>query len=161
MNVAATTNLRLEGTEFQSLVSSIQYRLLWLHGVSHDDDHLAECLRLAMLAFLATTSETPGKTSVRYSYLANQFCAHCLGVDAATPGLRALMFWALMVSAVAAGSVDERWLCERWRVFVPESLEWPAARHILQGFIWIDAIHDEDGRSMFEVLDRRRGYELP
>ena len=151
MNAATGSNRRLRDTEFQNFTCSIQYRLLQLQGTL--DDILGECFRLAMLAFLTTTFQIPGK-KVRYPYLASRFRECCRTVEAATPQLQDLMLWLLMVGAISVYSVDEPWLRERWQAEVL-GLVWPEARRLLQEIMWIDAIHDKPGRYAFEVMSHR------
>jgi hypothetical protein len=58
MNAATGCSQRLQDTEFQNFICSIQYWQQQLQSTL--DDILGECLRLAMLAFLTTAFRSPG-----------------------------------------------------------------------------------------------------
>ncbi|RFU28801.1 hypothetical protein B7463_g7534, partial [Scytalidium lignicola] len=58
LNIGTASHRHLSVPEIQDRICSVQYRLLELQGKL--DSILAECLRLTMLAFLATTFQVPG-----------------------------------------------------------------------------------------------------
>ncbi|KAH8805091.1 hypothetical protein F5884DRAFT_859702 [Xylogone sp. PMI_703] len=148
---AGVTNHRYPSpTEIQNRICSIQYRLLRLQG--NLESILTECLRLAMLAFLATTFQVPG-TEVNYPFLERSFRDCCRGIEASTPHLQDLMLWFLMIGALSVFRVTEPWLCKRWDAEVPSQMTWEDARERLRNIMWIDAIHDQPGYHVFKTLN--------
>ncbi|KAI1842911.1 hypothetical protein JX266_010929 [Neoarthrinium moseri] len=148
MNEASMTKHKRREAEFQSVICSIQYRLIQLQGAM--ENILDECLRLAMLAFLSTTFQVSGK-SFQYPYLAKRFCECCLAIEAARQPARDLMLWLLTVGAIALYGTNELWLQQRWIDDVPE-IDWGEARRRLKNVIWLDAFHDKPGQRVFETM---------
>ncbi|KAK0721121.1 hypothetical protein B0H67DRAFT_484487 [Lasiosphaeris hirsuta] len=147
LNTKTASCRRLDVAVFQARVCSIQYRLLWLQGTL--DDCLAECLRLAMLAFLATTFHVPLAVA-QYPYLANHYRESCAAMGARN--LENLPLWFLMVGALSVFGVEDAWLQERWRAEVPPQLAWDEARLQLRDIMWIDTIHNQPGERVFQIL---------
>jgi len=154
LNTGTASHRRLSTTELQNRICSVPYRLLRMQG--NLDNILAECLRLAMLAFLATTclSPVPG-TEVRYPYLARCFRECCDPLETSTPHLRDLMLWLLTVGAISLFGATEPWLRERWQAEVPSRMTWDEARQRLKDIMWINAIHDQPGQQAFKILNLR------
>ncbi|KAH6646693.1 hypothetical protein BKA67DRAFT_663094 [Truncatella angustata] len=158
INRASTAEDRRPAAEFQNVLCSVQYRLVQLRGSLGDIP--AECLRLAMLAFLTTTFRVPGQSS-RYPHLAGRFRECCLALEVATPQLRDLTLWFLIVGAMAlydGGEEEEEeeqeWLRRRWSGCVPDDMTWSRARVRLKNIMWIDAIHDWSGERAFMALSQ-------
>ncbi len=155
INRTIDSRRRMQGTEYQNAICSIQHRLLALQGAL--DAKLDECLRLAALAFLSTmfALRPPGngKRAASFPYLENRFFECCRALEStATPQARQLMLWLLAIGAISICGAEEQWLCERWRADV-SGLAWPEARRRLQEILWIDAIYDELGKSVFEKME--------
>lgn len=118
------------------------------------EDNLAECLRLAMLALIASTVQVSG-TEIRYPYLAKCFRERCDAMGTSTSSTKDLMLWFLMLGALSVFGTEEGWLLERWRLEVSSQTTWGDARRRLKEIMWIDAIHDQPGKHAFEKLNRR------
>lgn len=157
INSSPSTKQRRPEYEFHTVLCSFHYRLLGLRGTL--DDVLSECLRLAMLAFLATTFQYPG-TRAHYPYLADRFRECCRAIEVGTKGeLREVMRWLLIVGAISVfevGADIDKWMRERWRTDVDSNIDWEEARTQLKGIMWIDALHDGIGKKAFETLDVNR-----
>ena len=146
---AATPAHPMPSTVFQGIVCSIQYRLIALQETL--PDFLAECLRLGMLAFLTTTFQMPGNV-VRYPYLARRF-RDCYHAVEKTPELADVVRWLLMIGAISVCGPEESWLRVGWAVDVAEEKEsWDRTRERLRNVMWIDGLHDEAGKAVFEAL---------
>jgi hypothetical protein len=154
INGAIITKQRRRETEFQVVLGSVQYRLMQLQGTL--DNLLSECLRLALLAFLTTTFQMPGRM-IRYPDLANRFrdCCRAVEVGDTKPQMHDLMLWLLMVGAISVFETDdERWMHKRWCADAPD-MSWPDARERLRKIMWMDAIHETVGEHAFEALNVR------
>jgi hypothetical protein len=146
----------MRDSDFKLVISRIQYRLLSLSNTL--DDSLSECLRLAMLAFLACAFEIPEKSGRRYPYLSQTFRTSCLAIldDARISEMWPnLVIWLLMVGAMSLYGVDEDWLCNKWRAVVPATATWNDTRARLKGLLWIDVLHDKLGEETFQALSCR------
>ncbi|KAF2260780.1 hypothetical protein CC78DRAFT_501132, partial [Lojkania enalia] len=101
---------KVSGKPFQIALTSIQSRLLQLQDAFDDD--VSECLRLGMLAYLATTMQIPGKRGP-YPYLEEHFRARFQNIEA-TRDLRDILVWLLMVGTLVLFDMGESWISERW-----------------------------------------------
>lgn len=131
---------------FHHSIHSIQSRLLELDG--HLPDHVAECVRLGMLALLTTTFRLPGP-KIRYTYLHKRLAEQLQAVRPETVSARKMVFWSLMMGMVAIFELDEVWLRGVWDRVRGEETEWNEVRQGLKSAIWIDFIHDEPGKGVF------------
>lgn len=164
VNTETANGRHMHGAAFQDRVCSIQYRLLGLQGVLDvDDDSVAECLRLAMLAFLATTIHAP-LTVARYPWLAQRYreaCAAAASLEAGHVHARDLQvgegnlqLWYLMVGALlSVFHIGDDWFRKRWRAEVPSEMTWEEARLQLGDVLWIEAIHDWPGERVFRIMN--------
>jgi hypothetical protein len=147
---------RMRDSDFKLVISRIQYRLLSLSNTL--DDILSECLRLAMLAFLASAFEIPDKSGRRYPHLSQKLHANCLAIfdDARISKMWPnLVVWLLMVGAMSLYGVDEEWLRDEWRAVVPAATTWNDTRARLKSLLWIDTLHDKLGKETFQALSCR------
>ena len=140
----------LSPTDYQSRICSAQYILLRLQGSL--DTVLAECLRLTMLAFLATTFQIPG-TKFHYPYLARCWRDCLCALEVARLDHREIFFWMMTMGAMSVFAEDSTWLRDRWQCVAPPHMAWDEARGQLKAFLWIDAIHDQHGLQSFDALD--------
>ncbi|KAK7416875.1 hypothetical protein QQX98_004933 [Neonectria punicea] len=150
INEHVGSNVLFSGKSFQICVSSVQTRLLGLQGCLNDV--LAEALRLGMLTFLSTTFQVPAH-KVPYKYLARQLRMSCHAIEPSTPELRDILFWLLMMGLISALDVDELWVRNKWDVTCDLNSSWVDARERLRTVMWINCIHDEEGRRLFEKLN--------
>lgn len=144
---------RLQDTEYQNYICSIQYRLLRLQDqlTSIPD----ESTRLAMLALLTTTFQVAGHRA-KYPHLERRFRQFCRATGAGVP--LEVTLWLLIVGAMAVFRVDgedAEWMAESWRARIPPEWDWDEAHKRLRGFPWIGVLHDDVGRVAFEALCRK------
>ena len=145
----------MRDSEFSNIICSIQYRLLQLQD--RLENVLDETIRLATLAILTTTTRVPGKD--RFPHLTRRLRECICAIEPATPQLQELVLWILTVGTFSVFEIDDSWLRERWRAHVPQ-LTWPEARRRLREILWIEAIHDEPGRRVFEAMTRDESLEV-
>jgi hypothetical protein len=151
INANVRRHTRWGSKSFQNIVSSIQSRLLQIP--STPEQPLSECLRVGMLAFLTTTFAMPGRR-ISYHFLANQFedLFHTLrDEDFSThPTVR---WWTLLVGAISVLDIEEAWVTEAWQASTTASgVSWEEARVLLSNIMWIECIHDNSGRTVFQQL---------
>ncbi|KAJ5373423.1 Protein of unknown function DUF3468 [Penicillium concentricum] len=167
INVHADSNMRLNASEFQPVLSSIQTRLLHLKNLLVDMP--GEWLCLGMLAFLATMFRVPGR-QVAYKHLADRLRRACrtLVPSASSPisqsmsapstnsGLRSILRWLAIVCGATVFGTSERWLQELWDSIAEPNLLWAETRTELKQVMWIGCIQDERGRRIFAALELSR-----
>lgn len=158
-HLARRTNKATSGqeSELHAGLWTAQYRLFQLAGGL--DDIVGECLRVAMLTFLATTFQVLG-SRIRYEHVTNRFRVLCCAIETSTQQLQELMFWMLMVGTMVLFDHDEPWLCEIWRFLVlplTRGQEWVDVQGRLQSFIWINVSNESIGKQTFEKMRRNLG----
>ncbi|KAJ0289425.1 hypothetical protein Brms1b_005774 [Colletotrichum noveboracense] len=145
---------KIDPIKFQQLMTSIQYRLLYLEL---DDDKMAESLRLAMLGFIATLYLHILGVRLRFLWLSNRLRETLQAVDlsrAQTSSSRLLLAWILVIGSTAVfDDNDDVWLLPKL-ASLRNSLgqTWPKAKENLAKVMWIDNIHDAKGVKVFEKL---------
>ncbi|KAJ5502158.1 hypothetical protein N7463_005032 [Penicillium fimorum] len=167
INVHADSNMRLNTSEFQPVLSSIQTRLLHLKDLLVDMP--GEWLCLGMLAFLATMFRVPGR-QVAYEHLADRLRRACralvpsesssISQSMSAPmsknsGLQSVLRWLAIVCGMTVFGTSERWLRELWAGIAEPNLLWAGTRTELKRVMWIGCIHDERGRRIFAALKLR------
>ncbi|OQE36012.1 hypothetical protein PENCOP_c012G03935 [Penicillium coprophilum] len=166
INVHTDSNMRLNASEFQPVLSSIQTRLLHLKDLLVGMP--GEWLCLGMLAFLATMFRVPGR-QVAYEHLADCLRRACssLVASASIPqsmsapmstnsGLRPVLRWLVIVCGATVFGTGERWIRELWDGIAEPDWFWPETRTELKRVMWIGCIHNEKGRRIFAALNLRR-----
>jgi hypothetical protein len=126
----------------------IQHRVL---ALPRNDG--AEICRLATLAFtLGVTYPLPRRRPLR---LAATLLAQALQDPLQTKDqMPSLIFWAIMLGGLAAGSGDDT-LAIFYRCRLKEAIDelglrtWPAAKLVLQRFIWLGRACDEGGHALW------------
>lgn len=149
LNLLKANKQKISQNAFQNKLCLLQSRLLGLQGKMQSI--LAECLRLAMLAYLTTTFQIPWN-AVRYPFLAKNFrtCYSALGSpESQSQGIR---LWFLTIGAISLYGLHDPWLRERWQADIPRPRQWREAEQILRQFPWVDAIHGRLAESAFNVL---------
>ncbi len=144
---------RLQDTQYQNYICSIQYRLLRLQDQLISI--LDESTRLAMLALLTTTFQVAGQRA-KYPHLERRFREFCRATGAGTPP--EVTLWLLVVGTMSVFRIDgedTEWMAESWRARIPAGWDWDDAHKRLRGFPWIGVLHDEAGRVAFEALCRK------
>ncbi|KAH8667036.1 hypothetical protein BX600DRAFT_436407 [Xylariales sp. PMI_506] len=149
LNALKENDQKLPQARFQQQVCRLQYRLLHLQGKL--ESILDECLRLAMLAYLTTTFQIPFN-EVRYPHLAKQLRTCYSAIEVADNRLQHLALWLLTIGAISLYGLQDPWLRERWRIDIPQRLNWDEAKETLHTYPWIDSIHGSLAESAFHVL---------
>lgn len=151
INSHFSTRQRIPLASFQTLLSSIQSRLISLHGCLVDPH--AELMRLALLAYLTTTFKVPGR-KIPYTWIGAQIKSAYRAVGASVVGGDDVFkLWILMVVAIAVTDVDEAWLVGAWRERsggVEE--QWVDVKAELMRVMWVDCMHDKHGVVALERL---------
>jgi Fungal specific transcription factor domain len=160
-NIAFLTGSKIDGEIFQEILISVQYRLMTLKFSDDDDDDndkegkLNEALRLALLTFSNTVFLQLRGMKVRFSILSLQL-KDALRSQVAWADLRRLKtvsLWILFIAAIAAvNDEDDVWLMPLINELLSETgsfISWHMVRSILKDFIWIDQLHDEDGKAVY------------
>ncbi|KAH8892276.1 hypothetical protein GQ53DRAFT_686240 [Thozetella sp. PMI_491] len=152
VNLAFQTGHRIGVRMFQEIVISVHYRLLHL---AYDPNDQLEAVRLAMLA-LATSiflkiHDIPGN----YRHLAQQVRRSLQSVElSGTAPWTKLVLWIFFVArlSVLPGAEDESWLHERvLQLTHALSLHsWLEVREVLKSHLWLDIVHDKEGKKFFE-----------
>jgi hypothetical protein len=150
----ARSKHRLSAIEYDVIIFSIQFRLLALRGTV--GNIVEECLVTGMLGYLTTlfAVPTPGRLSRLYQYphLSRSYGDACRGITAMkSPKLQRLIVWLLMVGCLSAFDVEEPWVRECWQSNVPLKL-WADLQSSLQGIMWIESVHSEQGRLVLESM---------
>ncbi|KAJ0375760.1 hypothetical protein COL26b_006082 [Colletotrichum chrysophilum] len=145
---------KIDPIKFQQLMTSIQYRLLYLEL---DNNTVAEALRLAMLGFIATLYLHILGARLRFVWLSNRLRETLQAVDlsrAETPSSRLLLAWILVIGSTAVfDDNDDVWLLPKLASLRnPLGTTWPKAKENLAKVLWIDNIHDAKGVNVFEKL---------
>lgn len=157
LNNATSGQGLMLASHFHAVAMSIQYRLFNLHNKLNDIT--SEWVRVTLLASLTTTFQVMG-SRIKYEHLAQRLRELCRAVEVSTEELRHVMFWALMVGAIALFDSEEQWLREKWRLDVLPltlGLHWDDGRQLLEKCVWINACNDVAGSTFFNEMMRDLG----
>ncbi|KAK7225372.1 hypothetical protein V2G26_013375 [Clonostachys chloroleuca] len=114
---------------------------------------LDECVRMVLLAMLASVFQVHNDLKVQYDFAAIRLQGLCLQVDLSNPDVRELMVWVLMMGALSVFNCDDAWLRDKWRAVLEDvSPSWSEVRRRLESYIWINQCHDGSGWFKFERL---------
>lgn len=149
-NVALQTDQKIHPEVYQEILISIEYRLVHLETCN---DLSLEILHLAILAFSTTVYLQGEGVRVRYHNLSRQLHNSILHLGASnqTPDL---WLWILFVAAISAvPHEDDQWLMPLLRAALQRigTTTWEPVRDILKSIMWIDALHDKDGKRVFDT----------
>ena len=164
INANVRRHKRWESNSFQIIINSIQSRLLQLSSTPKQP--LRECLRLGMLAFLTTTFVVPGRR-IPYTFLAErlQSAIQALAEGEELSGHSTIRLWALMMGAISFLDIESDWICAAWRAWLPTvAMSWKQFRMQLMSVMWIECMHDELGRTVFQRLSlssQSSGKDIP
>jgi hypothetical protein len=122
-------------------------------------NQLSECLRLGMMAFLATTFRLQGSYEQYYcKSLANKLRLSYATAKASIPDLpKAIDIWLILVLLISTDDIDELYICASWEATAARGLPWNETRKHLKQVMWIDSVHDDLGRRAFGALMARTG----
>jgi hypothetical protein len=151
---------RLDGAVFQTAMSSIRYRSLFLLEDEGLMGTTGELLCLGMLAFLTTTFAVPGRR-LPYPYLATRVrnATWTQGI-AALRGSCHLGWWLLLICAMTVVDVEkesDRWFRDLWVGEANPEMKWFTLRQYMQDIAWFPNIHDRHGQQTFFDLGERSG----
>jgi hypothetical protein len=155
INVHFAKNTKFHGEAFQASISSIQSRLLLLKDLLKGVSAMDEIVCLAMLAFMTTTFQIPGR-KVPYWDLRRNLRKAIDKVWAARGGSE-VGVWVLVIGAISVldKCEDQAWLVEKWTEVAEDGVEWEVVKMRVQRVLWIDCIHDKLGKELFDrMIDR-------
>ncbi|KAB5566846.1 hypothetical protein GE09DRAFT_1284560 [Coniochaeta sp. 2T2.1] len=171
LNLAHQTKRKIPPSLFQEVLISVQYRLHHLSYPSHD---VQETLRLAMLAFSASLFlSAPHSPHTRpvldcSKGLAAGFAESLLLLhvferkthDGRDPCLELDLCLAFLGRVMVSGLDLAEQQQQRSRLLDGKIIStaralgltaWTEMRRVLKGFLWVDVIHDEPGRRLFDT----------
>ncbi|KAF1849031.1 uncharacterized protein K460DRAFT_330563 [Cucurbitaria berberidis CBS 394.84] len=149
INENVRKHARYNAACFQTILSSLQSRLMYLESPHHDS--IEELVRLSLLALLTTTFEVPGR-KIPYIWVAKKIEKAYIGaIDSINKNSKALQLWLLMVVAISVTRAEEDWFREAWRA-AGIAVNWAEAKKHLTNVIWIECIHDRAGKTVLQQL---------
>ncbi|GKT66260.1 hypothetical protein ColTof3_13599 [Colletotrichum tofieldiae] len=154
-NYLVQTGLKIDPSLFQDLMTSIQYRLLYLESNMQDD--LSEMFRLGMMSYITTLFLKVKGAKIPMTSLAGQLRSVCRNLEISeslTTAVRLIFAWTLVVGAVSVfEEYDDLWLVPKL-ASLHDSIgpTWPEAKASLEEVMWMDLIHSPNGVKVFEKL---------
>ncbi|KAH6900766.1 hypothetical protein B0T10DRAFT_36862 [Thelonectria olida] len=150
-NEATKTGVKMPPDFFSRVSSSVPFRLL---ALQFDPTSLPELLRLCMLAYMKSVLIQIDGLGPQIKHLADclkgALLAHQLPP---APEFAKFFLWAFLVSTLSIfENLDQDWL----RVAMVETAKslscrtWAETRVILKEFLWIDMIHNQRGKQIFD-----------
>lgn len=149
-NIACQTGQKINPEIFQEVLISVQYRLMLIDFVG---DELNELLRVGLLASSTTIFLQTQGIRIRFDKLSNTFKKLMCKFDCTNENMNGAGLWLLFTAAMLAVTHDDDvWLIPLLQKAVKAitSSSWKEVRARLKLFPWIDAIHDQDGRRVFD-----------
>jgi hypothetical protein len=144
---------RINGARLYEALGFVQSELLRLKGRLADS--LSDCIRLGLMAFLATTFRVPGQ----YEHpccasLAEPLLGACVANGKGLARLpKALRTWLLLVGAMTAGAVGNDRVRLAWRDLLSANRDsWDVMRQDAKKVMWVDVMHDALGKNAFDAL---------
>lgn len=151
--ISARQKLRPE--LFQEIMLSSQYRLLFLEN-SLENDLAQEAMRLGLLAYESTVFlQAPGLRleSVLFAQQLRDAVENFVVVSRETADLK---LWLLFIGAIITFDLRDPWLIEAIRDLTFYQ-DWDAIRKRLKKIMWIDAVHDDLGKYVYEAMQHAKG----
>jgi hypothetical protein len=147
----------IDGMFIRQCLGFVHSSLIELEGQLKNE--LSECLRLGMMAFLATTFRLQGSYKQYYcKSLANRLQLSYATTKASTPDLpEAMDIWLILVLLISTDDVHEPYISASWEATAAHRLSWNETSRHLKQVMWIDSVHDDLGRRIFETLMTRIG----
>jgi hypothetical protein len=142
----------VNGRYIRQCLGFVHSSLIELEGRLKNE--LSECLRLGMMAFLATTFRLQGSYEKYYSKsLANELQLSYATAKASTPDLpKTIDIWLILLLLISTDDIDELYMCASWEAAEARRLSWNETCRHLKQVMWIDSVHDDLGRRAFEAL---------
>ncbi|EKJ70487.1 hypothetical protein FPSE_09348 [Fusarium pseudograminearum CS3096] len=137
-------------TDFQSQISNIQTQLLHPNNDCPDTD---EALRLGMLAFLTTLSQSPVRRP-QLPELQRRLETSYMVMQDQNDNYRTFTIWVLMMGCFSTVGVSSPLVGDVWGVVASPGLSWETVRDMIlaEGLPWIELIHDGPGKNTFAYL---------
>lgn len=141
---------RLDALRFQSMLHSVQSRLIHLEQTLTAGPSLYMCL--GMLAFSTTAFSFPGKR-VAYPYLVSRLHQALQQPTPSQLGCDDLLFWLAIISRMMVAGPEKSCVGDLLRGVHHPALKWEEARIRLLSVMWIGPLQDELGKqSFFDVI---------
>jgi len=142
----------IDGVFLRDCLGYVHSSLIELKGrLKHK---LSECVRLEMIAFLATTFRFPDSYKQPYNkILANKLQLAYATAKVSIPDLqKKIDIWLILVCLISTCSVYDPCIWASRTATAIRGLSWNETRRYLKEVMWIDAFHDNLGRKAFEAL---------
>lgn len=158
INLAHQTGRNISTELFQEALISLQYRLQCL---TYNIQDLQETVRLSMLALSTSIFLEKDGIELRCTALAEELrtALQLVQYSANTDYLK-LTLWLLVIGRVSVldSPEDSCWLKAKLSTTSQALglLSWKEARLVLKTFIWMDAMHDEPGKIIFDDAIRSK-----
>jgi hypothetical protein len=152
-NLAFQTGRKLNPEVFQEILTSVVYRAMLLEVSPHP---LIRVLHLGILAFCSTVFLQGDKIKARFVYLAKQLLKVIVAVgDDEKDTFGVVKLWCLIVTGLSVSTnADEDWLIPQLRSQIQRegSSSWKEVRTLLKTCLWIDALHDKEGKRLYDQV---------
>ncbi|OHW98964.1 hypothetical protein CSPAE12_02353 [Colletotrichum incanum] len=154
-NYLVQTGHKIDPNMFQDLMTSIQYRLLYLEPTTQDN--VSEMFRLGMISYITTLFLKVQGTKIPMTSLAGQLRSVCRNLEVSeslTTTVRLIFAWTLVVGAISVfEEYDDLWLIPKLAA-LHDSIgpTWPEAKASLKEVMWMELIHSPDGVKVFGKL---------
>jgi hypothetical protein len=150
-NVAFQTDRKLKPELFQEMLTSVMYRATLLKVSSQS---VLRALHLSMLAFGVTVFLQAQGAKVRFEHLSMQLreVACAADDDDERNAMQDFNLWSLIVTGLSAVTEeDDEWLLPRLSTQIQNNgvASWEEVRSTLKKYLWIDAIHDKNGKALY------------
>lgn len=154
-NLAYQTTGKLSPDTYNETMISILYRLAHL---SLEKGTLQEAVRIALLAYTSTLFMIRPLMQKPYEHLFTLLNTSLLRVYQSASSTRLpppLLLWLIMVFHMInrelqhAGEWSHTWLQNA--IAATQLSTWPEIQHMLKSVMWVDFVHDEAGKEVFET----------
>ncbi len=151
INLAAATQCRISPEVNLNTMAAVIYRLLQR---SYEGSSVEEALRLGLLAFCSHVFLRWQNVGLPYNHLSTRH-RRCLAELSASPeACPRTLLWLLTIGAI---SMSTELNAEWWNSSLRHSIElcgvssWAEMRQTLKSFLWIDVLHDQLGKKLYEL----------
>lgn len=151
INSAAEHKRRLPKEILLTTMPPIMYRLL---NMTFESGSFNEAIRLVQLAFSSHVFLHWQGVKYPHTYLPESYRNCLLTLKFPSGSSPHVLCWLLMMGAISIFSpADDVWLIPWIQVNLKlcEAESWNKLRHQLKQFLWIDILHDQLGKSIFDA----------
>jgi hypothetical protein len=149
INFAVDSELRISTETFLDTMTSVVYRLLYMHFGTGSKD---EAIRLGLIAFLCSVFLQWKHLGMSYPHFTSTFRSCLVGIVSERVSSE-FMVWLLMVGSVSVfDKSDDLWLKPLFRVNISlcEIDDWSEMQELVKRFMWIGLVYDKPGKMVFE-----------